>query len=543
MGVSPATIRKASHDTAHPSGPLTMPPELLAEASRRLGWAGLIYGMTYALAYFGPQLIVSLADFDHGLTHAQDIFALCALLTGVGVFVLARRSVLSPQRLLDLGLGFDVVGAYLIALTEYWVGFGDFRFDRYLGIPWECAWIIIFPLVAPNTPRKILIASLLAASSGPVTILVTGWATGVRAVEYPVVFVAYFLSTNFTFAVLAYVIARIVYHYGVRLKRARDVGAYQLIRRLAEGGMGEVWTARHRLLARPAAIKLIRSDLLGANPQGRAAAVRRFEREARATANLGSTHTVDIYDFGVAEDGSFYYVMELLDGMSLEMLVRRFGPISAARAVFLLRQVCHSLSEAHARGLIHRDIKPANIFTCRLGPDHDFVKVLDFGLVKQAPGLTRHETQVTMEGATAGTPAFMAPEMALGHEIDGRADLYALGCVAYWLLTGQPVFSGETPVATILAHVREDPLPPSARTEIAIPPMLEAVIMSCLAKDPRARPSSADELTERLAACMPSDGWDRAAARQWWEIHQTSSFIPGADDDTESSVTLIPRRT
>jgi serine/threonine-protein kinase len=296
------------------------------------------------------------------------------------------------------------------------------------------------------------------------------------------------------------------------------------------------------LLARPAAIKLIRSDLLGASPQGREAAVRRFEREARATANLGSTHTVDIYDFGVAEDGSFYYVMELLDGMSLEMLVRRFGPISAARAVFLLRQVCHSLSEAHARGLIHRDIKPANIFTCRLGPDHDFVKVLDFGLVKQAPGLTRHETQVTMEGATAGTPAFMAPEMALGHEIDGRADLYALGCVAYWLLTGQPVFSGETPVATILAHVREDPLPPSARTEIAIPPMLEAVIMSCLAKDPRARPSSADELTERLAACMPSDGWDRAAARQWWEIHQTSSFIPGADDDTESSVTLIPRR-
>ena len=543
MAVSPATLRKASPDTVHPAGPLTMPPELLAEASRRLGWAGLIYGITYALAYFGPHLIVSLADVDHGLTRAQDIFALGALLTGVGVFVLARRSVLTPQRLLDLGLAFDVVGAYGIALTEYWVGFGDFQFDRFLGIPWECAWIIIFPLVAPNTPRKILIASLLAASSGPVTILVTGWATGVTTVERPAVFWAYFLSTNFTFAVLAYVVARIVYRYGVRLKRAREVGAYQLVRRLGEGGMGEVWTARHRLLARPAAVKLIRSELLGANAQGREAVVRRFEREARATANLGSTHTVDIYDFGVGEDGSFYYVMELLDGISLEALVRRFGPISAARAVFLLRQVCHSLSEAHTRGLIHRDIKPANIFTCRLGPDFDFVKVLDFGLVKQAPGLTRHETQVTMEGATAGTPAYMAPEMALGRDIDGRADLYAVGCVAYWLLTGQQVFSGDTPMATILAHVREDPLPPTARTEIAIPPMLEAVIMSCLAKDPRARPSSADELTERLAACTPAGEWDRAAAKQWWELHHAASIAEAGDDTESAAATLIPRRT
>jgi serine/threonine-protein kinase len=397
--------------------------------------------------------------------------------------------------------------------------------------------------VAPNTPRKILIASLFAASSGPVTILVIGWATGVRAVDNPAVFIAYFLSTNFTFAVLAYVIARIVYHYGVRLKRAREVGAYQLIRRLGEGGMGEVWTARHRLLARPAAVKLIRSDLLGANVHGHEAAVRRFEREARATANLGSTHTVDIYDFGVAEDGSFYYVMELLDGISLDSLVRRFGPIGPARMVFLLLQVCHSLSEAHARGLIHRDIKPANIFTCRLGPDYDFVKVLDFGLVKQAPGLMRQETQVTMEGTTAGTPAYMAPEMALGREIDGRADLYAVGCVAYWLLTGQHVFSGDTPMATILAHVREDPLPPSARTEIAIPPMLEAVIMSCLAKDPRARPSSADELAERLGACEPHDAWDQAAAKQWWQLHHAASFVEAAGDDTESpAASLVPRR-
>jgi serine/threonine-protein kinase len=518
-----------------------MPPELLAEASRRLGWAGLIYAVTYMLAYFGPHLIVSLAEVEHGLTHAQDILALIAMAMGITVFVMARRSIVSPQRLLDLGLGFNVIGAFGIAVTEYWHGFGEFQFDRFLGIPWECAWIIVFPLVAPNTPRKILIASLLSASAGPITIALTAYVSDTTATAQPVVLVAYFLSTNYTFAVLAYVISRIVYRYGVRLKRAREVGAYQLVRRLGEGGMGEVWTARHRLLARPAAVKLIRSELLGSNEQGREAAVRRFEREARATAALGSTHTVDVYDFGVAEDGSFYYVMELLDGVSLETLVRRYGPVGTARAVFLLRQVCHSLSEAHARGLIHRDIKPANIFTCRLGPDYDFVKVLDFGLVKQTASLTSQQTEVTMEGTTTGTPAYMAPEMALGQQIDGRADIYALGCVAYWLVTGQQVFTGDTPMATILAHVRDEPLPPTARTEIVIPPAFEAVVMACLAKDPRARPSSAEELADRLAAGVPAEGWTRASARSWWELHHASVLVAAADDTFTPAATLMKR--
>jgi serine/threonine-protein kinase len=256
---------------------------------------------------------------------------------------------------------------------------------------------------------------------------------------------------------------------------------------------------------------------------------------------LGSTHTVDVYDFGVAEDGSFYYVMELLDGISLDTLVRRYGPIGPERTVYLLRQVCHSLSEAHARGLIHRDIKPGNIFTCRLGPDYDFVKVLDFGLVKQAHGLTAPQTEVTMEGVTAGTPAYMAPELALGRESDGRADLYALGCVAYWLLTGQPVFTGDTPMSTILAHVRDDPEPPTTRTDMVLPPAFEAVIMSCLAKEPRARPASAEELADRLEACVPAGGWTRASARLWWEQHQVSGMIAAAEETFTPAATLVPR--
>jgi eukaryotic-like serine/threonine-protein kinase len=174
------------------------------------------------------------------------------------------------------------------------------------------------------------------------------------------------------------------FQVNVRLRRAREIGSYELIERIGQGGMGEVWRARHRLLARPAAIKLIRADMLGSNEQTRHSWVHRFEREAKETARLGSTHTIDVYDFGVTEEGDFYYVMELLNGISFERYVREFGPMEPARVVYLLRQVCHSLGEAHSRGLIHRDIKPANLFMCRLGPDDDFVKVLDFGLVKHS---------------------------------------------------------------------------------------------------------------------------------------------------------------
>ena len=229
----------------------------------------------------------------------------------------------------------------------------------------------------------------------------------------------YFVFTSYVCAVLAFVMARVIIRYTVKLRRSREVGAYELIETLGEGGMGEVWVARHRLLARPAAVKLIRPELMGPDSHSREAISRRFEREARATALLGSTHTVDIYDYGRSEDGAFFYVMELLDGMSVDALIKRHGPINAERAVYLLKQVCHSLGEAHQRELIHRDIKPANIFVCRLGPDYDFVKVLDFGLVK-GPPRDLPDTELTATGAAAGTPAYMAPEMAMGSAARGR---------------------------------------------------------------------------------------------------------------------------
>jgi serine/threonine-protein kinase len=253
----------------------------------------------------------------------------------------------------------------------------------------------------------------------------------------------------------------------------------------------------------------------------------RFEREARATATLRSNHTVELYDFGLTDDGAFYYVMELLDGLSLQDLVVRFGPVSAGRVIQILRQVCHSLGEAHSRGMIHRDIKPANIFVCRLGPDVDFVKVLDFGLVTAPTDRGTDLTQLTMEGVLAGTPAFMPPEVAEGAQPDGRADIYALGCVGYWLLTGQLVFEGDTPLSVLMQHARDTPVPPSERTEIEVPEDLEEIILACLSKNPGDRPGTIAELDQSLAA-IEDDDWGRDAAQEWWNLHMATA---PADND------------
>jgi serine/threonine-protein kinase len=281
--------------------------------------------------------------------------------------------------------------------------------------------------------------------------------------------------------------------------------------------MGEVWRARHRMLARPAAIKLIRPSFRGNAGAGASdEAVRRFEREAQVIARLRSPHTVELFDFGIATDGAFYYVMELLDGLDADALLRRFGPVPPERAIHLLRQICHSLSEALSCGLVHRDIKPANIFLCRYGEEYDFVKVLDFGIVRTVRDPADTSPVHTGEHVVQGTPAFIAPEQAMGGEVDGRADIYATGCVAYWLLTGQYVFTAETAVGLLLQHAQAVPSPPSARTDVPIPRALDDLVLSCLAKDPADRPQSARELSLRLAAVEGANVWTQERARDWW---------------------------
>jgi hypothetical protein len=301
-----------------------------------------------------------------------------------------------------------------------------------------------------------------------------------------------------------------------QLNEALAVGSYRLVNQLGSGGMGEIWLARHRLLVRPAAVKLIRPDVAPGTP--REQLVRRFEREAHVTAGLRSPHTVQLYDFGVTESGSFYYVMEYLEGLDLQRVVTRFGPQPAERVVMLMRQACRSLAEAHERGLVHRDIKPANLFVTRLGTEYDYVKVLDFGVVKEQAG--HDATTLSNPAIIQGTPAFMAPEIVMGEKrIDGRADLYSLACAAYWALTAHTLFEANTPAQMLLHHVQTQPVPPSDRSELVIPKRLEAILMTCLEKDPAKRPSSALHLESQLANVAREAAWTNERAQQWWEAH------------------------
>jgi serine/threonine-protein kinase len=348
---------------------------------RRLGWLALLYSIGHIAGPFARLVLSAVrGTVDSWTFGIPDAFGLAAVIMGLAMFAVVRSGVLSSSRLLDLGLVFQVVGALGISVREFWQGWPQAAGDSFF-VPGECVWLVAYPLLVPNTPRKVLVSSLLAASAGPAVLAVSAAATA-TPVGPAIDVVVYFLTSSYLCAIVAYVIARIVHRFNVRLTDAREIGSYELIERIGAGGMGEVWRAEHRLLARPAAIKLIRGRTLGESLRAREALTRRFEREARETALLRSIHTIDVYDFGETEEGDFYYVMELLEGLSLERLVEEFGAVEPGRTVYLLRQVCHSLGEAHARGLIHRDVKPANILVCRLGPDDDFVKVLDFGLVK-----------------------------------------------------------------------------------------------------------------------------------------------------------------
>jgi eukaryotic-like serine/threonine-protein kinase len=310
--------------------------------------------------------------------------------------------------------------------------------------------------------------------------------------------------------------------YGLRkaVSDIRRLGQYTLEKKLGEGGMGVVYRASHAMLRRPTAIKLVSPDRAGKD------ALARFEREVQRTAMLTHPNTVTVFDYGRTTDGIFYYAMELLEGASLEEIVEVDGPQPEARVIHLLEQAAASLAEAHDAGLIHRDIKPGNILVVDRGGIADLVKVVDFGLVKDVGSkandtATPAERGITMADSITGTPLYMAPEALTAPDaVDARADLYALGAVGYWLLTGTPVFHGSTVVEVCAHHLHSSPESPSARRGTPVAADLEAVVLTCLAKRPQDRPASAHALRERLRACKVAGTWTNARAAEWWSAHR-----------------------
>jgi len=494
--------------------------EILGQGAYRLRTLALIYSFTFFMASF-PGRFLSAPDrmrmFENPLYWLPDALSIALGLVVAGS-TLAKNVPLATT--MGLGVVFLVVSSYGIAIAEY---IDPFRLDNngWMGFSWVAIWAPLYVVVVPTPPRKSVLALLLSLSAVPVTI---GTMIAIGRTTFQPDASQFFFWVAFPYLlvmILGYVGARVVYDLGKQVTHEKELGSYRLVERLGQGGMGEVWRAKHRLLARPAAIKLIRPSMAhhGGDQQ---TLVRRFEREAQVTAQLRSPHTVELWDFGVSDDGSFYYVMELLDGLDLDALVKQYGPLPAERVVYLLRQVCHSLAEAEANGLVHRDIKPANVFVCRYGEDHDFVKVLDFGIVKATDTpTTATATLITGGDLVQGTPAFIAPEQALGAAgIDGRADIYATGCLAYWLLTGETVFTADSAVGMLMHHAYTIPVAPSQRSEQPIPPELDLLVMACLAKNPEERPQTAGELARRASNIPKLSNWSEERAREWWEVNR-----------------------
>ncbi|HWP37950.1 MAG TPA: serine/threonine-protein kinase [Gemmatimonadales bacterium] len=500
-----------------PGSGASLPGDVAFQACRRVGTAALAFaflwlipfGLYLSLSRFGPDLMGSYAQM---WPMPGALIAGAGVVVSLGMVLMSRAFEDRHALLLDLGLVFEVVMALLTGLYTLWVPPVEFR-----GISFTCIIILAYPSIAPNTPKKILVASLAAATMDPVA-----WGI-VKAIRGPEValgarqmfeaFVPSYIS-----ALLAVLPAHLIRQLGRQVRSARELGSYRLGEVLGAGGMGEVHRAEHRLLARPAAIKLIRPEALSRAGRDGRVVVERFKREARAAAALRSPHTIELYDFGTADDGTLYYAMELLDGVNLEALVQRFGPVPPERVVHFIRQACLSLGEAHANGLVHRDIKPSNIFAARLGLMVDFIKVLDFGLVKAVTG-NGGDTRLTAPQIATGTPAYISPEAAVGDAVDPRADIYSLGCVAYWLLTGRTVFDADTPVKMMYRHIQDPPVPPSQLAEFDVPRELDDLVLACLAKKPESRPQSVTDVIRRLDAVPLAEPWTEGRARRWWEAH------------------------
>ena len=504
----------------------SIPDELLAQHRRRIG--RLTTGVVvFAVLVLGMWVVYSALGWSERWVRAMlpSISALVAAMA-VGFHLLATRSRISDLNVLRLTCVFIVVITGILSFMHvmHEVSF----YGQVTAFGPYAVLIGLFPILVPLTRRQTLFWTLVAASTVPVGIFCANLNPNVELTIRQFVDLA---TVPLLAAIAAFGLASTLTRLRAEISAARKMGSYELEEKIGHGGMGEVWRASHRMLARDAAIKLIR-PMHTQSDAAYAEAVERFRREAQATAQLESPHTVRLFDFGLTQDAVFYFAMELLDGIDLEELVAVHGMQDPARVVDILVQVCDSLAEAHERGMVHRDIKPANVMLCRVGRNVDHAKVLDFGIValrEDYKGPRSGESdRITEAGTVVGTPSYMAPETLMGKIDDPRSDIYALGCVAYWLLTGLKPFDGDNPAEIVASIIRDDPVPMSDFRPL--PPGLDDIVLGCLARNPADRPQNADELANLLMKLDPQPGWTRSRALRWWEIHMG----PAANNTKES---------
>ncbi|SIO31288.1 serine/threonine protein kinase [Singulisphaera sp. GP187] len=460
------------------------------------------------LYYLDVMVIVILGGIIALLSSRQPLSLACLKTLELGMIgMLAGRLAIVQYRLmLVFSLRNDRMMAQLtmkniVLLTSILI----LTYGLYVPKSWRRTSLVVGPLAL--LPFAIL---FILAAQYPVTMgwLWEGWR---RSTTHRIWLFSFDAMILLILAVGSAFGARTISQLRRQVAEARQLGQYRLRRRIGSGGMGEVYLAEHQLLKRPCAVKLIRPEDV-ADPR----ALARFEREVQLTATLSHPNTVEVFDYGRTEDGTYYYVMEYLPGLGLAELVERHGPLPPERAVYLLRQVCLALREAHGVGLIHRDVKPSNIIAARRGGMDDVAKLLDFGLVRPAVAATPRSSQLSREGQILGTPLFMSPEQARGgQELDERTDIYSLGAVAYFLLTGRPPFDEPDEIGVIIAHAR-DPVIPPAQVCAGIPEDVDRVVLRCLAKDPADRFPDAESLERALGDCGCAGQWGQAEAARWW---------------------------
>jgi serine/threonine-protein kinase len=494
---------------------------------RRLGAAALFLTVVFAVLF-----VWSLVGhrIDHWLVVFM-VFLRFAIAAACAAVILSKITLTSRQ---VRALEYLLFGSFTLILvfTQYMVNSELLRLGQVSdvvlhmknGVLSMFALMVIYGMFIPNDPRstaRVVLTMALAVLVGFALLLEHSGAVGLvdqlRTTEQA--------GSNALFLLIGAALAiygtYVLNGLRCQLHEAKKFGQYQLRSRLGVGGMGEVYLAEHQLLKRPCALKLIKPES-GSDP----VALARFEREVQSAARLSHPNTIEIYDYGHTDDGTFYYVMEFLPGMSLQDLVKPDCPLPAGRVIYLFRQVCAALAEAHSLGLVHRDLKPANIFVAFRGGEADVAKILDFGLVK--PTKDEGAVELTSDNRVSGTPLYMAPEQAVADRaLDARADIYALGAMMYFALTGQPPFNAPTPFEVMMAHARDPVVPPSqVRTDV--PADLEAVILRCLAKKAQDRFQDVRALGNALAACAAAPDWDLDKANAWWnELKEARQSLAG----------------